>query len=42
MHAVLAAVLQHAVREERITRNVARNVPDAVGRHRRFEPLWMS
>jgi len=35
MHAVLAAALQHAVREERITRNV----PAAVGRHRRFEPL---
>ena len=39
IHAVLAAALQHAVREERITRNVARNVPAASGRHRRFVPF---
>ncbi|MEY9849865.1 tyrosine-type recombinase/integrase [Streptacidiphilus sp. MAP5-3] len=39
VHAVLGSALQHAVREERITRNVARAVQLGPIRPRRFEPL---
>ncbi|APU39278.1 tyrosine-type recombinase/integrase [Streptomyces sp. TN58] len=38
-HSVLKSALEHAVREEEITRNVARNVRTGTPRPRRFEPL---
>ncbi|MEV7343553.1 site-specific integrase [Streptomyces sp. NPDC093544] len=39
IHYVLKSALEHAVREEEITRNVARNVRTGTPRPRRFEPL---
>ncbi len=39
MHSVLKSALEHAVREEEIPRNVARNVRTGTPRPRRFEPL---
>jgi integrase len=39
IHAVLKSALEHAVREEEIPRNVARNVCMGTPRPRRFEPL---
>ncbi|MFE3737482.1 replication initiator [Streptomyces sp. NPDC059134] len=39
IHSVLKSALEHAVREEEITRNVARNVRTGIPRPRRFEPL---
>ncbi|MGW2435585.1 tyrosine-type recombinase/integrase [Streptomyces goshikiensis] len=39
IHSVLKSALEHAVREEEITRNVARNVRTGTPRPRRFEPL---
>ncbi|MFJ4577598.1 tyrosine-type recombinase/integrase [Streptomyces sp. NPDC088846] len=39
IHSVLKSALEHAVREEEITRNVARNVRTGTPRPCRFEPL---
>ena len=39
IHSVLKSALEHAVREEEIHRNVARNVRTGTPRPRRFEPL---
>ena len=39
IHSVLKSALEHAVREEEIPRNVARNVCTGTPRPRRFEPL---
>ncbi|MEZ3179878.1 site-specific integrase, partial [Streptomyces pimonensis] len=39
IHSVLKSALEHAVREEEIPRNVARNVRTGTPRNRRFEPL---
>ncbi|SES49868.1 Site-specific recombinase XerD [Streptomyces sp. yr375] len=39
LHSVLKSALEHAVREEEIPRNVARNVRTGTPRPRRFEPL---
>ncbi|MFD5573990.1 tyrosine-type recombinase/integrase [Streptomyces cadmiisoli] len=39
IHSVLKSALEHAVREEEIPRNVARNVRTGTPRPRRFEPL---
>ncbi|MEU1660636.1 site-specific integrase [Streptomyces griseofuscus] len=39
IHSVLKSALEHAVREEQIPRNVARNVLTGTPRPRRFEPL---
>jgi len=39
IHSVLKSALEHAVREEEISRNVARNVRTGTPRPRRFEPL---
>ncbi|MFB7282115.1 tyrosine-type recombinase/integrase [Streptomyces hydrogenans] len=39
IHSVLKSALEHAVREEEITRNVARNVRTGTPRPRRFEPF---
>ncbi|AVH58231.1 MULTISPECIES: tyrosine-type recombinase/integrase [Streptomyces] len=39
VHSVLKSALEHAVREEEIPRNVARNVRSGSPRPRRFEPL---
>lgn len=39
VHSVLKSALEHAVREEEIPRNVARNVRIGTPRPRRFEPL---
>ncbi|MDQ0943495.1 site-specific integrase [Streptomyces sp. V1I1] len=39
VHSVLKSALEHAVREEEIPRNVARNVRTGAPRPRRFEPL---
>ncbi|ASY32393.1 site-specific integrase [Streptomyces sp. CLI2509] len=39
MHSVLKSALEHAVREEEIPRNVARNVRTGTPPPRRFEPL---
>ncbi|MDW4910149.1 site-specific integrase, partial [Streptomyces sp. ADMS] len=39
IHSVLKSALEHAVREEEIPRNVARNVRTGTPRSRRFEPL---
>ncbi|MFE9921104.1 tyrosine-type recombinase/integrase [Streptomyces sp. NPDC005774] len=39
VHSVLKSALEHAVREEEIPRNVARNVRTGTPRSRRFEPL---
>ncbi|ANH92819.1 integrase [Streptomyces sp. SAT1] len=39
VHSVLKTALEHAVREEEIPRNVARNVRTGTPRPRRFEPL---
>ncbi|MFG2670287.1 tyrosine-type recombinase/integrase [Streptomyces sp. NPDC048445] len=39
LHSVLKSALEHAVREEEIPRNVARNVRTSTPRPRRFEPL---
>ncbi|MFG3495548.1 tyrosine-type recombinase/integrase [Streptomyces sp. NPDC047928] len=39
IHSVLKSALEHAVREEEIPRNVARNVRTGTLRPRRFEPL---
>ncbi|MFE4911359.1 tyrosine-type recombinase/integrase [Streptomyces sp. NPDC056652] len=39
IHSVLKSALEHAVREEEILRNVARNVRTGTPRPRRFEPL---
>jgi len=39
VHSVLKSALEHAVREEEIPRNVARNVRMGTPRPRRFEPL---
>ncbi|WP_329138319.1 site-specific integrase [Streptomyces sp. NBC_01476] len=39
VHSVLKSALEHAVREEEIPRNVARNVRMGAPRPRRFEPL---
>ncbi|MET7621913.1 tyrosine-type recombinase/integrase [Streptomyces sp. NPDC005408] len=39
VHAVLKSALEHAVREDELPRNVARNVKTTTPRHRRFQPL---
>ncbi|MHA5048803.1 tyrosine-type recombinase/integrase [Streptomyces sp. SD15] len=39
VHAVLKSALEHAVREDELPRNVARNVKTAAPRPRRFQPL---
>ena len=39
VHSVLKSALEHAVREEEVPRNVARNVRMGTPRPRRFEPL---
>ncbi|WP_440064734.1 tyrosine-type recombinase/integrase [Streptosporangium sp. OZ121] len=39
LHALLRSALQHAVREDDLARNVARNVQVSAGRRRRIEPL---
>ncbi len=39
IHSVLKSALEHAVREEEIPRNVARNVRTGTARPRRFNPL---
>ncbi|KOV26318.1 integrase [Streptomyces sp. XY413] len=39
IHSVLKSALEHAVREEEIPRNVARNIRTGTPRPRRFEPL---
>ncbi|MGA5159675.1 site-specific integrase [Streptomyces pseudogriseolus] len=39
IHSVLKSALEHAVREEEIPRNVARNVRTGTPRPRRFDPL---
>ncbi|WP_411574292.1 tyrosine-type recombinase/integrase [Streptomyces fradiae] len=39
IHSVLKSALEHAVREEEIPRNIARNVRTGTPRPRRFEPL---
>ncbi|MEV6738550.1 tyrosine-type recombinase/integrase [Streptomyces sp. NPDC051104] len=39
VHSVLKSALEHAVREDELPRNVARNVKLTPARHRRFEPL---
>ncbi|MFK4209755.1 tyrosine-type recombinase/integrase [Streptomyces sp. NPDC030920] len=39
IHSMLKSALEHAVREEEIPRNVARNVRTGTPRPRRFEPL---
>lgn len=39
VHSVLKSALQHAVREDELPRNVARNVTTATARPRRVEPL---
>ncbi|MFD7089244.1 tyrosine-type recombinase/integrase [Streptomyces sp. NPDC059896] len=39
VHAVLKSALQHAVREDELPRNVARNVKTTTPRPRRFQPL---
>ncbi|WP_055689762.1 tyrosine-type recombinase/integrase [Streptomyces prasinus] len=39
LHSILKSALEHAVREEEISRNVARNVRTGTPRPRRFEPL---
>ncbi|MFG2474274.1 tyrosine-type recombinase/integrase [Streptomyces fagopyri] len=39
VHSVLKSALEHAVREDELPRNVARNVKLSPPRHRRFEPL---
>ncbi|MGW5586378.1 tyrosine-type recombinase/integrase [Streptomyces sp. NPDC003857] len=39
VHAVLKSALEHAVREDELPRNVARNVKTATPRPRRFQPL---
>ncbi|MEV7238966.1 tyrosine-type recombinase/integrase [Streptomyces sp. NPDC051020] len=39
VHAVLKSALEHAVREDELPRNVARNVKTATSRPRRFQPL---
>ncbi|MFD1661042.1 tyrosine-type recombinase/integrase, partial [Streptomyces caeni] len=39
VHSVLKSALEHAVREEEVPRNVARNVRTGTPRPRRFEPL---
>jgi integrase len=42
IHSVLKSALEHAVREEEIPRNVARNVRTGTPRPRRFEPLTVN
>lgn len=42
VHSVLKSALEHAVREEEIPRNVARDVRTGTPRPRRFEPLTAS
>jgi integrase len=39
LHALLRSALQHAVREDDLPRNVARNVQVSAGRRQRIEPL---
>ncbi|MBT2481667.1 site-specific integrase [Streptomyces sp. ISL-94] len=39
VHSVLKSALEHAVREDELPRNVARNVKTAAPRPRRFQPL---
>ncbi|WP_407674407.1 tyrosine-type recombinase/integrase [Nonomuraea glycinis] len=39
LHALLHSALQHVVREDDLTRNVARNVQVSAGRRQRIEPL---
>ncbi|MGQ5609202.1 MULTISPECIES: tyrosine-type recombinase/integrase [Streptomyces] len=39
VHSVLKSALEHAVREDELPRNVARNVKNATPRPRRFRPL---
>ncbi len=39
IHSVLKSALEHAVREEEIPRNVARNVRTSTPRPRRLAPL---
>jgi integrase len=39
LHALLRSALQHAVREDDLARNVARNVQVSAGRRQRIEPL---
>ncbi|MEE1803854.1 tyrosine-type recombinase/integrase [Streptomyces sp. JV176] len=39
VHSVLKSVLEHAVREDELPRNVARNVKTTAPRPRRFQPL---
>ncbi|MEV6947327.1 tyrosine-type recombinase/integrase [Streptomyces sp. NPDC051172] len=42
VHAVLKSALEHAVREDELPRNVARNVKTTAPRPRRFQPLTAS
>ncbi|MBA4863259.1 site-specific integrase [Streptomyces sp. PSKA54] len=42
VHSVLKSALQHAVREDELPRNVARNVPAGTPRPKRTEPLTAS
>lgn len=42
VHSVLKSVLEHAVREDELPRNVARNVKTTAPRPRRFQPLTVA
>lgn len=42
VHSVLKSALEHAVREDELPRNVARNIKVGTPRPRRFEPLTVS
>lgn len=42
MHSVLKSALEHAVREDELPRNVARNIKSGTPRPRRFEPLTVT
>lgn len=42
MHSVLKSALEHAVREDELPRNVARNIKTGTPRPRRFEPLTVA
>ncbi|MER7844183.1 tyrosine-type recombinase/integrase [Kitasatospora sp. NPDC096077] len=42
VHSVLKSALEHAVREDELPRNVARNIKTGTARPRRFEPLTVA
>lgn len=42
VHSVLKSALEHAVREDELPRNVARNIKNSTPRPRRFEPLTVA